>query len=134
MLDLLLEHQIVSGPRDQLIEQEVPQLFFPHGVGHLIGIQVHDVAGYAKNDAGDQEPPQETNKYLRLTRPLEKGMACTIEPGLYFIPVILDPERNSERGKQLNWDLIDQLIPHGGIRVEDDVVVGEDAPINLSRK
>ena len=60
-------------------------------------------------------------------------MTCTIEPGLYFMPVLLDPERNSAKGKQLNWPLIDGLIPYGGIRVEDDVLVTADGPRNLTR-
>lgn len=133
VLDLLLEHEIVKGERASLLEQEVPQLFFPHGVGHLIGLQVHDVGGFLKNDLGEVEPPRESNRYLRLTRPLVAGMTCTIEPGLYFIPVLLDPERNTTKGSHLNWSLIEAMIPYGGIRIEDDVLVTSDGPRNLTR-
>jgi Xaa-Pro dipeptidase len=133
VLDILLEHEIVKGERDTLVEKEITQLFFPHGVGHLIGLQVHDVGGFLKNDKGEVEPPREVNRFLRLTRPLEAGMTCTIEPGLYFIPVLLNPERNSEKGKHLNWSLIDALIPYGGIRIEDDVLVTPEGPRNLTR-
>ena len=133
VLDLLLEHEIVNGPRDLLREQRVPQLFFPHGVGHLLGIQVHDVGGYLIDDTGKVKPPQEKDRYLRLTRCLEVGMVCTIEPGLYFIPVLLGPQRDSDIGTHLNWDLIEALIPFGGIRIEDNVLVGENGPENLTR-
>ena len=133
VLDLLLEHEIVNGPRDVLRERGVPQLFFPHGIGHLLGIQVHDVGGYLIDDTGQVELPQEKERYLRLTRRLEVGMVCTIEPGLYFIPVLLDPQRDSDVGKHLNWGLIEELIPFGGIRIEDNVLVGENGPENLTR-
>ena len=91
------------------------------------------MGGYLIDDTGKVKPPQEKDRYLRLTRCLEVGMVCTIEPGLYFIPVLLDPQRDSDIGTHLNWDLIEALIPFGGIRIEDNVLVGENGPENLTR-
>ncbi len=133
VLDLLIEHDICSGSRDALKEHKISKLFFPHGIGHLLGIQVHDVGGYFKDETGALAPPPEEHKSLRLNRPMTEGMVFTIEPGLYFIPVLLDPERDTEKGAFLNWDLIDALIPLGGIRIEDNIHLTADGPVNLTR-
>ncbi|CAM2067545.1 Xaa-Pro dipeptidase [Sulfidibacter corallicola] len=134
VLDLLLQHEIVRGNREELSEHnQVSRLFFPHGIGHLLGLQVHDVGGFFKDDHGALAPPPEDHKFLRLNREMKQGMVFTIEPGLYFIPVLLDPERNSDLGKNLNWSLIDALIPYGGARFEDNILLGEDGPVNLTR-
>ncbi len=113
--------------------QKIGHLFFPHGIGHLLGIQVHDVGGQLKDPSGEPAPPPPEHPFLRLTRETEPGMVFTIEPGLYFIPTLLDPERNSAKGRLLNWKLIDELIPFGGIRFEDDVVVTAAGYENLTR-
>ena len=67
------------------------------------------------------------------TRILEPGHVVTIEPGLYFIPMLLDPWRSGEKAGGVDWDLVDRLIPHGGIRIEDNVVCTEDGPVDLTR-
>jgi Xaa-Pro dipeptidase len=136
VLDLLLEAGIVKGGRDEMIEKKVSSLFFPHGIGHLLGLQVHDVGGYFKDETGALAPPPEDHRFLRLNRPMTEGMVFTIEPGLYFIPVLLEPERNGEGkelGQYLDWSLIDELIPLGGIRFEDNILVTADGPENLTR-
>ncbi len=133
VLDLLLEHEIVHGDRETLEAQKVSKLFFPHGIGHLLGLQVHDVGGYFKDETGALAPPPEEHKTLRLNRKMLEGMVFTVEPGLYFIPVLLDPERESEKGKRLNWSLIDALTPYGGIRIEDNILVTANGQDNLTR-
>jgi len=132
-LDLLLAHDIVHGDREALEEAKISKLFYPHGIGHLLGIQVHDVGGYFKDETGALAPPPEEHKFLRLNRKMTEDMVFTIEPGLYFIPVLLDPERGSDKGKHLNWKLIDELIPFGGIRIEDNILVTADGQENLTR-
>ena len=134
VLDLLLKHEIVHGERAQLEEAMISKLFFPHGIGHLLGIQVHDVAGHVADDKGTPAKPPQGHEWLRLNRTIEAGMVFTIEPGIYFIPVLLDPERSSERGRHLNWPLIDALIPLGGIRIEDNILATEAGPVNLTRQ
>ena len=133
ILDILLENEICSGDRDALKEANISKLFFPHGIGHLLGIQVHDVGGYFKDETGALAPPPEEHKFLRLNRKMTENMVFTIEPGLYFIPVLLDAERNTDKGRMLNWDLIDALTPLGGVRVEDNILVTADGPQNLTR-
>jgi Xaa-Pro dipeptidase len=105
----------------------------PHGVGHLLGIQVHDVGGRMKNSTGEIQAPHSDYPTLRTTRMTEVGQVFTIEPGLYFIPVLLNPERGSARGRLINWDLVDTLSPLGGIRIEDNVLVTSTGVENLTR-
>ncbi|MDP1932803.1 MAG: Xaa-Pro dipeptidase [Gammaproteobacteria bacterium] len=135
--EILLEHGICHGSFDELMQQKISTLFMPHGVGHLLGIQVHDVGGRQINTLGDIKAPPSEYPALRNTRKIEKGQVFTIEPGLYFIPQLLNPERNNsqqpERGKLINWDLVDALIPLGGIRIEDNVLVTASGVENLTR-
>lgn len=131
--DLLIEHEICSGNADQLLEQRIPQLFMPHGVGHLLGINVHDVGGHQRNEQGDIDSPPEHSPMLRNTRIMEEDMVFTIEPGCYFIPLLLEPERGTQRGQPVNWSLVDQLYPCGGIRIEDNVRITSTGAENLTR-
>jgi Xaa-Pro dipeptidase len=130
--NLLKESQICSGSLDEIIEKKIANLFMPHGIGHLLGIQVHDVAGHQQNTKGTALRPPADSPMLRCTRDLVPNMTFTIEPGLYFIPVILEQERKTDRGKNINWSLIDELTPFGGIRIEDNVRVTETGFENLT--
>jgi Xaa-Pro dipeptidase len=131
--DILVDLDIVRGSKDELNEKQIAKLFFPHGIGHSLGIQVHDISGHFLDETGVLAAPPEKFKHLRLTRKLDEGFVITIEPGLYFIPVLLNPERDTPKGKLLNWSLIDELIPLGGARFEDNVLVHADGPVNLTR-
>ncbi len=131
--ELLVELEICHSSAEELLEQLVPQLFMPHGVGHLLGINVHDVGGHQKNAEGDVLSPPEHSPMLRNTRTMTENMVFTIEPGCYFIALLLEPERNTARGKLINWSLIDQLYPFGGIRIEDNVRVTAEGVENLTR-
>lgn len=125
---LLSSVGLVKGIADQDIAYRgITRAFFPHGVGHLLGVQVHDVAG--KPTPAPADAP-----FLRLTRRLEPGMVVTIEPGLYFIPSLLDPLIEGELGQFLNLELIDRLRGCGGIRIEDNVVVTDAGRRNLTRE
>ncbi|MDN3649829.1 Xaa-Pro dipeptidase [Reinekea marina] len=130
---ILKETGICSHSVDVQLEKRIPQVFFPHGIGHLLGLQVHDIAGKQINSEGDIKPSPEEAPFLRLTRRLEDGMVITIEPGLYFIPMLINNmvENISDHG--CNLDLIEQLKPFGGIRIEDNVLVKGDTPVNLTR-
>src|SRR5690606_5159026 len=111
----------------------VSAAFFPHGLGHLLGLQVHDVAGFAASDRGGTIPRPEGHPYLRLTRVLEPGMVVTIEPGLYFIDMLLGEVKRRGHGDSIDWGRVDALRPYGGIRIEDDVACTTGAPENLTR-
>ncbi|NOY94035.1 MAG: M24 family metallopeptidase, partial [Deltaproteobacteria bacterium] len=124
----LVELGVLEGDVDELVEDGVHALLFPHGVGHLLGLDVHDMedlgdrAGYAP---GRERSTQFGLSYLRLDRDLEPGMAVTIEPGLYVVPAILENEtlRDVEAGR-LRRDKLKALNVRG-IRIEDDILITE---------
>ncbi len=120
------------SPEDQL-EAGISSRFFPHGLGHFIGAQVHDVAGLVDAE-GQSVPAPEQHPALRLTRELEPGNVVTIEPGLYFIPSLLEDLRASEYADRVDWAQIDALRPFGGIRIEDNVLVSQGDPVNFTRQ
>lgn len=108
--------------------------FFPHGLGHFLGIQVHDVGGHQLEPAGGTKPPPDEHPFLRTTRHIEEEQVFTIEPGLYFVEMLLRPRREGKDKDAFDWRLIDRLAPCGGIRIEDNVVVTADGHRNLTRK
>lgn len=120
---------ILRGSPDDLVEQDAHALFFPHGVGHLLGLDVHDmedlgdIAGYAP---GRTRSDRFGLCYLRLDRPLQPGMVVTVEPGFYQIPALLqDPEKRDRHSAQVNWSRLSDFADVRGIRIEDDVLVTE---------
>lgn len=136
----LLDYKIIQNcDVESAIENEVTWSFYPHGVGHMLGIQVHDVAGKLvspETDPTKTQYPQTTNpiyKYLRNKRKIAVGNLFTIEPGLYFIKSLLDKVPESKK-QFYNWDLIEELMPFGGIRIEDNIFVQEKVNFNLTRK
>ncbi|HEY2093435.1 MAG TPA: Xaa-Pro dipeptidase [Thermoanaerobaculia bacterium] len=118
---------------DAVVEKRISSTFLPHGVGHFLGLQVHDVAGFAANAHGSTLAKPEGHPYLRLTRRVEPRMVFTIEPGLYFIEPLLSELQKSDNAKYVNWQKVDAFRKFGGIRIEDDVVVTESGSDNLTR-
>jgi Xaa-Pro dipeptidase len=131
---ILRDFKLINVAPDVAVETGVSSAFFPHGIGHGIGLQVHDVAGFAASDRGGTIAKPEGHPYLRLTRVLEPGMVVTIEPGIYFIDMLLDELKEKGLGPSVDWDRVAMFKPYGGIRIEDDVVCTEGAPINLTRE
>ena len=131
---LLVEHGIAKVAKSELIDRRLAHAFMPHGVGHLLGIQVHDVGGHQRNPSGGRIEPPAHSPALRTTRMLSEDMVFTVEPGLYFIPMLLDPLRTGYAREALNWPLIDELIPSGGIRIEDNIRVTATGAENLTRR
>ena len=123
---------IVEMDPASMLEKRLTSVFFPHGLGHPIGLQVHDVAGFS-DQQGKLIPRPDGHPFLRMTRTLEPGMVVTIEPGLYFIPSLLAGLKDRPEAKAVNWSKIEQLLPYGGVRIEDDVHCTDDEPENLSR-
>lgn len=120
-------------PGQAAVELGVTGVFFPHGIGHLLGLQVHDVGGVQGDAAGGERSRPAGHPYLRLTRMLEPGVVVTVEPGLYFIDSLLAAARSDGRGAHINWALVDALRPCGGVRIEDNVVTTAARPENLTR-
>jgi Xaa-Pro aminopeptidase len=126
MVEGLRELGIFTGDVDGLLERNAAAIFFPHGVGHLLGLDVHDMedlgdrAGYA---AGRTRSTRFGEAYLRLDRDLAPGMTVTIEPGFYRVPAILGNEAlTKDVGKDLHRDVLERYADVRGIRLEDDVV------------
>jgi Xaa-Pro dipeptidase len=132
--ELLAEAGIVHCDAGTAVAERVTSVFFPHGIGHLLGLQVHDVAGLAAEEAGTRDIPRpEGHPFLRLTRVLEPGFVVTVEPGLYFIDLLLEQARADGRGRHIDWSAVERLRPCGGIRIEDDVACTAGEPENLTR-
>jgi Xaa-Pro dipeptidase len=123
---------IVDMDPGTMLAEGVTSVFFPHGLGHPIGLQVHDVAGFVDED-GELIPRPAGHPYLRMTRTLEPGMVVTIEPGLYFIPTLLKGLRDGKHAKAVDWKLVEHLARFGGVRVEDEVHCTGAASENLTR-
>ena len=134
LAEVLVDAELATGDPDTLLETGVTSAFFPHGLGHLLGIQVHDVAGFMENESGTTIDPPSGHPFLRLTRVLEENMVLTIEPGLYVIDMLLDKLSGTPADKLVNWDTVDWLRPFGGIRIEDDVRVLVNSRENLTRE
>ena len=120
------------APEDAL-ESGLSRVFYPHGLGHFLGLQVHDVAGLIDND-GAPIPRPDGHPALRLTRVLETGNVLTVEPGLYFIDTLLAKWRAEGDASMVDWNRVDALRPYGGIRIEDNVLVLDDACDDLTRR
>lgn len=133
LAEVLVDAELATGDPDTLLATGVTSAFFPHGLGHLLGIQVHDVGGHQENESGTVIDPPSGHPFLRLTRVLEEDMVLTIEPGLYVIDMLLDELRGSPAEQHVNWDSVDWLRPFGGIRIEDDVRVMAGGRENLTR-
>ncbi|MGH8221065.1 MAG: Xaa-Pro dipeptidase [Steroidobacteraceae bacterium] len=131
--ELLHEADIITCDAEEAVATGVSGVFLPHGLGHLLGLQVHDAGGLLRSPAGGEIPRPPGHPYLRLTRVLEDGFVVTMEPGLYFIEALLDEARADSRAGRINWARVEQLRKFGGIRIEDDLAVTATGAENLTR-
>jgi Xaa-Pro aminopeptidase len=117
----LVDMGIMRGAPESLVEREAHTLFFPHGLGHLVGLGVRDASG---REPGRVQDPRASLKNLRMDLPLRPGYVTTVEPGLYFIPAILnDRVRRRKYRDCVNWPLVEQHLELGGVRIEDNVLI-----------
>lgn len=130
---VLHEADIITCTAEEAVTTATTSVFLPHGIGHLLGLEVHDVGGFMRSPDGGDIPRPEGHPYLRLTRVLQPGFVVTMEPGLYFIPQLLDGARTDQRSRLINWKRVDSLRRFGGIRIEDDLAVTADGCENLTR-
>lgn len=119
LANILVDTNLLACSADEAFDTELTVPFCPHGLGHLLGIQVHDVGGQQLDIEGHVAPPPAPYASLRLTRPLTEDMVITVEPGLYFISMLLKEKRAANA--PINWSLVELLTPFGGIRIEDNV-------------
>ncbi len=126
----LVDMGILRGNPESLVEQDAHALFFPHGLGHALGLAVHDAGG---REHGRPRSDRFGLRFLRADLKLPTDFVVTIEPGLYFVRAILeDPARRAEHIETVDWEKVDQHLDAGGIRIEDDVLVTDSDPIVLT--
>ena len=130
---VLREHGLVTCSADEAVATGITRGFLPHGLGHLLGLQVHDAGGRLADATGRKREPPAVDPYLRLTRTLQPGVVVTIEPGVYFIPSLLKALLANHETR-LNRAVIERLVPFGGIRVEDNIEITADGHRNLTRE
>lgn len=128
---ILKSLDLIYKDGDEAISAGVTATFFPHGLGHFLGLQVHDV-GVSNTENTDAKLAELFPK-LRTVRTLEPGNVITVEPGIYFIPMLLKKLKDSPVSNLVNWDLVQALTPCGGVRIEDDVLVTKESQRNLTR-
>lgn len=132
----LADERVLRCSPDEAVERGAHALFFPHGVGHLLGLDVHDLKQFGDRGAyprGVGRSAQFGLSYLRLNLPLEPGFVFTIEPGFYAVPAILhDAHLRGQFRDIVDFDAAERWIGFGGIRIEDDVLCGEHGPEVLS--
>jgi Xaa-Pro aminopeptidase len=117
----LVSYGILRGDPESLVVSGATWLFFPHGIGHLVGLGIRDAGGTPLPERRGHPKPYPN---LRIDLPLEPGMVVTVEPGIYFVSALLqDPERRQQHRGEVNWDLVGRLRDFGGIRIEDNVLI-----------
>ena len=126
----LIDLGIMTGDAEGLVERDAHALFFPHGLGHLVGLGVRDASGYLP---GRTPSTRFGLAFLRMDLPLEPGYITTVEPGIYFIePLLNDPDTRERFEDAINWAEVDRWLGIGGIRIEDNILITEANPINLT--
>lgn len=131
--EFLREAGVINVSADEAIDNALTSVFYPHGIGHLLGLQVHDVGGRQRDASGGEIERPYNHPFLRLTRKLEDGFVVTVEPGVYFIDQLLNEAKAKPIGKMIEWKRVEQLKKFGGIRIEDDVVALQGGHENLTR-
>jgi Xaa-Pro aminopeptidase/Xaa-Pro dipeptidase len=136
LAEWLCEEKLLLCSAKEAVETGAHALFFPHGVGHYLGLDVHDLEQFGDRpayDPGEGRADQFGLSYLRLNRILEPGNLVTVEPGFYVIDAILeDPHMLATHSQRLNLPELEKWRGFGGIRIEDDILVTEDTPENLT--
>jgi Xaa-Pro dipeptidase len=132
--EFLREADVITVSAEQAIDTALTSVFYPHGIGHLLGLQVHDVGGRQRDAGGGEIERPYNHPFLRLTRKLDDGCVVTVEPGFYLIDQLLDEAKGKPIGKFINWKRVEQLRPFGGVRIEDNVVARPGGQENLTRR
>lgn len=134
LAQVLIDFDFVRSSVDTIVDTGISSTFFPHGVGHHLGLQVHDVGGFMADERGTHVAAPEQHPFLRCTRLIEPSMVFTIEPGLYFIDSLLADLKQTPAAKLLNWQKIDAFRHFGGIRIEDNIIVHRERNENMTRE
>ena len=131
IVDGLKKLGLMKGDTNAAVEAGAHALFMPHGLGHMMGLDVHDMEGLGENNVGYDEKTTRSDQfgtaYLRLGKELKPGFVLTVEPGCYFIPELWKRWKNDGMHTDfINYDAVEKYLDFGGVRIEDDVLVTED--------
>lgn len=134
----LINEGILKGDAQKAVDAEVHTLFMPHGLGHMIGLDVHDMEGLGEDNVGYDEQTKRSKNfgtaYLRLGKKLKPGFVLTVEPGCYFIPALIDKWKvENKHAEFINYDILETYKDFGGIRIEDNILVTETGSKVLGR-
>ncbi|WP_047381319.1 aminopeptidase P family protein [Cetobacterium sp. ZWU0022] len=134
-----VERGLMKGNVEDIVKAGAHALFFPHGLGHMIGLDVHDMENFGENNVGyDSETSRETQfgiRSLRMGKELKAGYVLTIEPGIYFIPELIQKWKSEDLFKEyINYDKVENYIDFGGMRYEGDFLVTETGNKRLGDK
>ncbi|WKD48784.1 Xaa-Pro dipeptidase [Microbulbifer spongiae] len=132
--ELLAQFGVIKTSPEGAVESGLTRPFMPHGLGHFLGLQVHDVGGHQSGPDGGTTPPPAQYPFLRSSRTIEENQVFTIEPGLYFIDSLLEELKASPLATEVHWEKVEAFRPYGGVRIEDNIVVHAAGNENLSRE
>ena len=130
---VLQEFGFLTVDADTAYEAGIISTFFPHGLGHHLGLQTHDVGGFMADERGTHVNTPEQHPFLRTSRVVEANQVFTIEPGLYFIDSLLADLKASAHADMVNWQSVGEMRPYGGIRIEDNIIVHQSHNENMTR-
>ena len=127
----LKELGLMKGDTEEAVQQGAHAMFFPHGLGHMMGLDVHDMENYGEDWVGYDETVQRSTQfglaYLRLAKKLEPGFVLTVEPGIYFIPDLINQWKKTKKFENfIEYKKVEKYIGFGGIRIEDDILITAD--------
>lgn len=132
--EVLIDFDVLNMSAEEAVANDIAASFYPHGLGHHLGCNVHDKGSQLANAQGDILPPPEKYPKLRSGSPMVANQIHTVEPGLYFIPAYLKKLKAGEHAYLINWSRVDEFLPYGGIRIEDNIIVHADGSLeNLTR-
>jgi Xaa-Pro dipeptidase len=132
--EVLIDFDVLNMSAEEAVANDIAASFYPHGLGHHLGCNVHDKGSQLANAQGDILPPPEKYPKLRTGSPMVANQIHTVEPGLYFIPAYLEKLKAGEHAYLINWSRVDEFLPYGGIRIEDNIIVHADGSLeNLTR-
>ena len=131
MTDKLKEIGLMKGDTEEAVRAGAHAMFLAHGLGHMMGMDVHDMEGLGQNYVGFDDEIQPSTQFgtncLRMGRRLEKGFVVTDEPGIYFIPALIDDWKSQGLHKDfINYEMLETYKDFGGIRIEDDLLITDD--------
>jgi len=130
---------LMKGDMEEAVAEGAQALFFPHGLGHMLGLDAHDMEGLGEDHVGYNDEIRRASQFglasLRLGKKLEERFVVTIEPGIYFIPLLIEQWKQAGKWSRfINFEKVETYTDFGGVRIEDNIVVTSDGQLNLSRE